>query len=132
MDDALETDLPVKKIPPDLVVPKGRREEHSGDGKFFYFHEKARFDGKCFICENDFDDINLAWFKDPVWFGEKSGHVICGGSCWAEYTGISEHCGACKAWAKHVERLKSCTRRGEAPQETKTHTSSAGAELGRQ
>ena len=114
MDVALEeeTDLPVKKIPPILVVPKGWREEHSGRGNCFYSREKAGFDGNCFICKKDFDAINLAWFKDPVWFGEKSGHVICGGSCWAEYTGISEHCKLCVAWKKHVERLKSCTRRG--------------------
>ena len=65
MDVALEeeTDLPVKKIPPDLVVPKGRREEHSGDGKCFYFHEKARFDGKCFICDTYLRAVNLAWHR---------------------------------------------------------------------
>ena len=88
MDDALETDQPQKKIH-NLVVPTG-------------WTDKVSSDGKCFICKNDFDDINLAWFKNPVWFGEKSGHVICGGSCWAEYTGISEHCKLCVAWKNHL------------------------------
>ena len=107
-----ETDVPMKMIPPLLVVPKGWREEHSGGANCFYFHCKAGFDGNCFICKKNFDAINLAWFENPIDVGGKLGHVICGGSCWAEYTGISEHCKLCKAWEKYVERLKSCTRRG--------------------
>ena len=111
MDVALEeeTDLPMKEIPPLLEVPKGWREEHSGGANCFYFARKAGFDGNWSICHKNFDAINLAWFDNPT---QTKGHAICGGSCWAEYTGISEHCKLCKAWEEYVERLKSCTRRG--------------------
>ena len=60
MTATFQTDVPKRKIPDDLVVPDGWKEDQSGAQDCFYGAKKLTYQTHCDVCEVELPGVNLA------------------------------------------------------------------------
>ena len=110
MTATFQTDVPKRKIPDDLVVPDGWKEDDSGGQDCFYGTKKLTYHTECDVCKTRFPGVNLANLSRTYTIDGKVVRHVCGGTCWAKYIALWDvprcHCMLCVAWHKYVEQLK--------------------------